>query len=247
MGIDALVERMRAALAAMERDGDERRYFLGTYLRTTVAVRQELAAGGFADPSWVERWDVVFADLYLDVLRAADRGRPVPLPWSVAFSATGLPPLRQVLLGMNAHINFDLPQALLAVIPAADFDDPVLLAGRRADHRRLDRVLARRVPEEDRELTRLGHPTATDRLLRPLNRCGTTRFLREARDKVWDNARSLDLARRAGADVLAGRLDELEVLSARRVQRLRAPGQVLLRLAVQGFGVRLPAGGGVPC
>jgi hypothetical protein len=103
------------------------------------------------------------------------------------------------------------------------------------------------VPAEDRELVRLGGANRTDRLLRPLNRSGTKRFLRESRDKVWDNARALDGARRAGADVLAGRLQELEVLSARRVEQLSAPGQVLLKLAVRGFGVRLPAPGGASC
>lgn len=247
MGIDTLVQRMRGTLDAMEATGDTRRFFLATYLRTTVAVRDELSAGGFGDAEWVERWDVVFADLYLDAVARADRGEPVPLPWAVAFDAKLLPPLRHVLLGMNAHINFDLPQALVAVITSAEFDDPVRMAERKADHQRLDGVLAQRVPAEDRELLRLGGATRTDRLLRPLNRSGTKRFLRESRDKVWDNARALDGARRTGADVLAGRLHELEVLSARRVEQLSAPGQVLLKLAVRGFGVRLPAPGGVSC
>ena len=38
----------------------------------------------------------------------------------------------------------------------------------------------------------------------------------------------------------ATRLGELEVLSAARIADLLAPGQVLLRLAVAGFGVSLP-------
>ena len=38
----------------------------------------------------------------------------------------------------------------------------------------------------------------------------------------------------------ARRLAELEVLSAARIADLLAPGQVLLRLAVAGFGVLLP-------
>ena len=40
----------------------------------------------------------------------------------------------------------------------------------------------------------------------------------------------------------AARLAELEVLSAARIADLLAPGQVLLRLAVSGFGVVLPPG-----
>ena len=42
----------------------------------------------------------------------------MPRPWRLAFEAPAdLPALRQVLLGINAHVNYDLPQALLAVIP----------------------------------------------------------------------------------------------------------------------------------
>ena len=40
--------------------------------------------------------------------------------------------------------------------------------------------------------------------------------------------------------MLAARLKELEDLSSRRVADLKVPGQVLLKLAVRGFGVQLP-------
>jgi hypothetical protein len=74
-------------------------------------------------------------------------------PWEIAFGApAGLPPLRHVLLGMNAHINYDLPQALLAVITDEEFGDPALLARRRSDHQAIDRVLGSRVAAEDDEL-----------------------------------------------------------------------------------------------
>ena len=79
-----------------------------------------------------------------------------------------------------------------------------------------------------------------DRLLRPFNRLGTQRFLREARVKVWANAIALNRARRQGPDAYAARLAELEELSAAKVADLQAPGQVLLKLAATGFGVRLP-------
>jgi hypothetical protein len=144
-----------------------------------------------------------------------------------------------VLLGMNAHINYDLAQSLLAVISEAEFDDPELLARRHADHEHIDQVLVARVGAEDTELEALSGPRSrTDRLLQPLNRLATKRFLRESRAKVWANTRLLDSARRAGA--YAARLAELERLAAARVADLMAPGQVVLKLAVKGFGVRLP-------
>jgi hypothetical protein len=240
--IDELIARMAALLEPLEAGGDQRRYFHATYQRTTIAVAAEIKRGGFADLDWVERWDVVFADLYLEALEASLAGRRPTQPWNVAFSApAGLPALRHVLLGMNAHINYDLPQALLAVITDEQFDDPALLARREADHKAIDDVLASRVGAEDDELTRIsGPPPLHDRLLRPFNQLGTKRFLREARAKVWANAIALNRARRRGPEAYAALLAQLEELSAAKVTELEAPGQVLLKLAASGFGVRLP-------
>jgi hypothetical protein len=50
----------------------------------------------------------------------------------------------------------------------------------------------------------------------------------------------LHAARVAGPDTYRTRLAELEVLCAARIADLLTPGQVLLRLAVGGFGVLLP-------
>jgi hypothetical protein len=102
-------------------------------------VAGEIGRGGFADPGWVERWDIAFADLYLDALEASLAGRRPSRPWEIAFGApAGLQPLRHVLLGMNAHINYDLPQALVAVISDEEFGDAALIARREADHRAID-------------------------------------------------------------------------------------------------------------
>jgi hypothetical protein len=243
-GIGALLHRMEGLLAPLEAAGDPARFFLATYLRTTRAVAGELDQGGFRDPAWVERWDVAFASLYLDAVEAAQAGRRPPEPWAVAFGAgdrDDLPPLRHVLLGMNAHINYDLAQSLLAVISEPEFDDPGLLATRRADHEHIDQVLVARVGAEDTELEAAGGPRSrTDRLLQPLNRLATKRFLRESRAKVWANTRLLDSARRASPGAYTARLAQLEQLAADRVADLMAPGQVVLKLAVKGFGVRLP-------
>ena len=247
MSIDALIGRMEALLGPMQAAGDPRRFFHATYLRTTRAVRDALRAGRFSDPDWVERWDVAFADLYLDALRADSAGGPVPGPWAIAFR-TGrerpdAPALRHVLLGMNAHINYDLPQALLAVISGPEFADPALLGRRRADHQRIDEVLSQRVGAEDAELAATAPRSAVDAALAPLNQAASRRFLREARAKVWDNTIELNAARSLGAAAYAERLGDLEALSAARVAELVRPGQVLLRLAVHGFGVRLVSPG----
>ena len=61
---------------------------------------------------------------------------------------------------------------------------------------------------------------------------GTRRFLKEARRKVWANARALNAARRDGPDALGARLRELEALSQARVADLLAAFQ-LARLATR--------------
>jgi hypothetical protein len=96
------------------------------------------------------------------------------------------------------------------------------------------------VAAEDNELTAAGGQTLLCRLLTPLNRLGSKRFLREARQKVWHNTRELHKSRVAGEDDYRVRLAELELLSAAKIADLLQPGQVLLRLAVAGFGVSLP-------
>jgi hypothetical protein len=241
-----LTARMEGLLAPLEESRDPRQFFLATYLRTTYAVRDRVARGDFQDNEWVERWDVAFADLYLQALTEWNEQGATSRPWTVAFSLTEgprIPPLRHVLLGMNAHVNYDLPQSLLAVISDDEFDDTGLVARRNADHTLIDSILAGRVAAEDGELKGVEEPgdrTVLDHLMTPFNRLGTKRFLSEARAKVWRNALLLSAARRSGPVAFAARLAQLEQLSADRVADLRAPGQVIVRLARFGFGVSLP-------
>ena len=230
-----VVARMQQRLDELPEGLAHRRFFLSTYLRTTQAVGKAIENARFEDPDWVEVWDVKFAELYL---QAHDAELP-PRPWRLAFEASpGLPALGHVLLGINAHVNYDLPQALLAVISDEDFLDPALMDRRRRDHERIDGVLSARVAAEDEELAATGVRSLLDHVLTPLNRLASQRFLRESRQKVWHNTFELQRARVAGT--YEQRLAELEVLSAAKVADLLRPGQVLLRLAVTGFGVTLP-------
>lgn len=241
--VEALVARMEDLLAPMEAAGDPARHFLGTYLRTTRAVGAAIDGGRFEDPAWVSDWDVDFAELYLDALEAYRQDpATAPGPWREAFGTDpGARPEAHVLLGMNAHINFDLPQSLVRAIPAADFADPVVRARRERDHERIDAVLAGRVAAEDLALQAAGsRRTVLDRLAVGVNRASARVLLRESRRKVWANATALHAARLRGPQALAARVAELEALSGARVADLRRPGPVLLRLAVTGFGVSLP-------
>ena len=233
--LDELQGRLDSLPAGME----FRRTFIATYRRTTEAVGRAISDGSFDDPRWVAAWDGAFANLFFVAHDADLAGKPPPRPWRLAFTPTeGVNPLQHLLLGMNAHINFDLPQSLLAVIPNDDFTDPTLIERRRRDHERIDHILASRVAAEDGQLG--GRRRLLDRILTPLNRASSRRFLREARQKVWRNTFALQHARLAGPEAYRVRLAELELLSAAKIADLAAPGQVLIRLAARGFGVLLP-------
>ena len=242
--IDDLIARMKQGLAALAPD-DARRFFHGTYMRTTEAVAAEIGRGGFGDGPWVEHWDVAFASLYLDAFDQFSAGQATSGPWKVAFAATRgerLPPLRHVLLGINAHVNFDLPQALLLMIDDASFDDAELMVRRAADHEHIDQVLASRLVAEDellREVEQPGDRGLLDRI-QVLGRLGTKRFLTEARRKVWRNAVELSQSRRRGPQELQRSVAELERLAMQRVADLVRPRNVIFELARRGFGVELP-------
>ena len=223
----------------MSHDQVHRRTFIATYQRTTQAVGNAVRDAFFEDPDWVVRWDIAFADLFIVAHDADQAGGQVPRPWRLAFQADPkLPTIVHLLLGMNAHINYDLPPATLSVITDHDFEDPVLIDRRRRDHERIDQILARRVAEEDHTIG--GARSLLDRILTPANRLSSRRFLREARGKVWLNVAELQRARLEGTNAYRDRLAELEVLAAAKIADLLRPGQVLLRLAGTGFGVTLP-------
>ncbi len=243
--IGEVFAHLQQRIDALPPDLAQRRNFIGTYQRTTRAVGAAVQTGYFEDTEWVQGWTVAFADLFLiahdcDRLAAAGRSAPpVPRPWRLAFAAAEeLPILAHLLLGMNAHINYDLPQALLQVIDEHDFADPALLARRRRDHERIDAIIANRIAAEDRAIG--GSRTVRDRLMTPVNRLSSRRFLRESRQKVWLNVSALHDARMAGPAAYTTRLAELEVLAAAKVADLLAPGSTLVKLAAAGFGVSLP-------
>ena len=243
--IGSLIGRMDTLLAPMAATNDNRLHFLTTYRNTTEAVSNELAGGGFVDATWLERLDIVFASLYLDALDAWNRGESCSEPWRVAFEYAKnpkLPVLRHVLLGMNAHINYDLPLALLDTISDEEFANPAKVAIRERDHSHINVVLLRRVAEEDDRLAaQKGGKTLWEKMKQPLERAATGRLLKEARTKVWANAKLMAAARTRGDDAEVAQLRaELSTRSAEKLRQLTEAREVLLELAMTGFGVMLP-------
>ena len=124
-GAIARMEAIEAALPA----ADGLACFNRMYLDVTTQVNSELSQGFFADPVFMTNLDVEFANLYFAAADSAADPATVPLAWRPLVerrAVAGIEPVQFALAGMNAHINHDLPLAMvstctaLATTPEAD-------------------------------------------------------------------------------------------------------------------------------
>jgi hypothetical protein len=102
-------------------DGDGLKWFNWLYLQVTNAVEARIAAGGFADPAWLAELDVQFARLYFGALASSLSSQPTPDCWQSLFQNRGQVQIARIqfaLAGINAHINHDLPEAIVATCTA---------------------------------------------------------------------------------------------------------------------------------
>jgi hypothetical protein len=98
-------------------DGDGLKWFNWLYLQVTRAVETLVVSGTFSEPAWLSELDVQFARLYLSALEASLLGRPTPDCWQTLFTRRDQASVARIqfaLAGINAHINHDLPQAIVA-------------------------------------------------------------------------------------------------------------------------------------
>jgi hypothetical protein len=110
------------AMDALFADGDGLRWFHRLYLQVTDAVAARVAAGGFGNSAWLAGLDVRFASLYFDALRAQLSGRTAPGCWRALFDRradAAVARIQFALAGVNAHINHDLPVAIVAACRTA--------------------------------------------------------------------------------------------------------------------------------
>ena len=104
-------------------DGDGLKWFNWLYLQVTQAVEIRVAAGKFHDPAWLSALDVQFAALYFNALHVSLTGGQCPGCWQAMFSVrnqTSVARIQFALAGMNAHINHDLPLAIVATCQATN-------------------------------------------------------------------------------------------------------------------------------
>jgi hypothetical protein len=98
-------------------DADGLKWFNWLYLQVTQAVEAQVAAGGFTDPAWLAQLDVQFARFYFSALKSSLSGEPTPTCWQVLFASRNQAAVARIqfaFAGINAHINHDLPEAIVA-------------------------------------------------------------------------------------------------------------------------------------
>jgi hypothetical protein len=195
-------------------------YFAALYRRVTIEVRDRIGHGWFDDGPRMERFDVIFANRYL----AAWAGREAEVAggaaWSVAFGAERAfwpVVLQHLLLGMNAHINFDLGLAAAETAPGAAIN------GLKADFGRINQVLADLVGDVENRLARVWPPLQQlDGFAGGVDQAVINFSLRLARDQAW----SVATAMAAETDPVARSRRQQEVDRSTAVigQRILHPG-----------------------
>jgi hypothetical protein len=144
--IDSVLDRMQAMLQAWEQAADSRAVFLGCYQLMTRNVHRAIQAGEFHDAVWVSTVLHRFAGYYFEALEADARQDPdTPAVWRRTFNAARqrrTAPVQNLLLGVNAHINYDL---VLTLVDTLDLEwaqlSPEQREQRRSDHDRINDIL----------------------------------------------------------------------------------------------------------
>jgi hypothetical protein len=140
--IDAAIKEMRRRFESLGPACHHDAVFGLAYLRTTQTYQwAEEQSGFFADVAWMNHYDAVFAKYYFRSYDdyAAGRRTTVPEAWLVAFDAAANRAVSgsgSLLLGMNAHVNRDLP-FVLAAIGLVQPDG----TSRKADHDKVNQFL----------------------------------------------------------------------------------------------------------
>jgi hypothetical protein len=192
-----VIREMDKRWRPLDRKCDHRAVFALTYLRTTEEFARTVKGDPdfFSDPRWVNNEDAVFAELYFLAYDRYVKGRQVPAAWRIAFEAAASPNVTgagDLLLGMNAHINRDLPYTLAHV--------GLTRAGggsRKPDHDKVNEFLERVADPLQEELARRSDPMfdVSDGGPSPFDELAVLQAVRGYRENAWRNAENLIEAR----------------------------------------------------
>lgn len=196
--IDEVVRDFAARETRLRSLSDRRCIFLTLYGIVSSEIRSRLDQRYFTDNAWAHRYAVTFANLYREALERYDAGRlkEVPKAWRLCFdvakAGNGLV-LQDMFLGINAHVNNDLPHALVAASIEPD------RALRYKDHTAVNTVLGGITERATQRVAALYAPglAAMDELGGQIDEMLSSFSLQVARDSAWESAVSLSNARNA--------------------------------------------------
>lgn len=181
MSVEAVIARLRAIDRQLP-DHDGVRWFNQLYLTVTIRVHELRRAGGFEEPAFMERLDEIFAELYFEALDST-----IPAAWLPLLQAradTEIAPGRFMLAGVNAHVNYDLPIALVRTCGELG-GELAANTPRHRDFERIDAILGEVENDMHAQLD-------TSRLTEVIALWGVIR----SRGRAWDAA--IQLARSRG-------------------------------------------------
>ena len=239
--IDEALECMRSALDYFHRENDQRAIFLRAYYLITLAVHQALHQQGrytqriFFDPAWIRRLAGKFSLLYFQSLTTQER--PGERAWKTAhrLAATDQTSVFQdMLLGLNAHINYDLAYGIyLNLREFEDGRDHLLLPRRKFDHDQVNNILVNTIPQVEDVLTRDygGELLIMSELAGSLEDVLAGAGLKYYRERVWWNAISYLTTR--GPEEIQLVHDRLDWESAQLADSIGCEG-TFLRRSVRG-------------
>ena len=180
------IARMEAIGAALP-EADGLACFNRMYLDVTRQVNSELGVGFFADPAFMAHLDVTFANLYLAAAGVAGTPAAVPLAWRPLVeqrAVAGIEPVQFALAGMNAHINHDLPIAMVstcAALGTAPEAGPHF-----ADYQKVDQLLDG-AEQSIRQSFETAAELGVDRHLSAVATLVANWTITSARDLAWTN------------------------------------------------------------
>jgi hypothetical protein len=120
--IDEVLDRLDSIVQSSIARGSRIGYFAAMYRMVTAQVKEGILNGRFEDGPRMERLDVRFANRFIEAYDAYSRKGQCSQCWRIAFDAAERQEplvLQHLLLGMNAHINYDLGIAAADTCPGA--------------------------------------------------------------------------------------------------------------------------------
>jgi hypothetical protein len=190
-----VVKRMRA-IAAEVPAGDGAGVFNNVYLRVTEMVADRLQSPGvFDDDAFVADLDARFARLWFN---AYDAPTDKPKAWAPLFAARAngrILPIQFALAGMNAHIENDLPLAVVATCTARGRTPAS--RGVREDYDKVNELLADVEAEIRRSFLTEVEKSIDDRF-EPVVHLISSWDIAKARDFAWLNVQTLWELRHTG-------------------------------------------------